>query len=261
MTHEITTLLPEAEKQYASGVVGTDYFPKMAHRASRQYFDQAEATSSADDEREAQPLLAIVPVLDNDYSSLALAVVAPDEQGHVSLERQIGWIPQSRCATLQPPIRSLMRVTGGCVGAKGSVKYWREDERWKARDKRDGLFRVRIAQWHEVRNHALATARETEQDVEQPWIEHMAPRTDVARRLYAEGFGRSEADLLPVRYEWLDDELVATVDGEVLTSCTAGGRDFFDLLEARVRSEGPLRGWVRLHEGSVGVRCEARPDF
>lgn len=259
MSNEIKTVLPKAKKKYSSSVVGADYFPRMQKVASQQFFDQAKKRSKRT--RVAKVLLAIVPVLNNDYSSLALAVVAPDEQGQVALERQIGWIAQTRCATLQPRVRSLMRASGGYVGAQASVEYWREESRWKPSEIRDGSFHLRIAQWQVVHDEVLVVMREAEPDIEQPWIEHRAPLTDVARRLYAEGVGRSEAELLPVRYELHDEELVATVDGEVLTSCTAGGRDFFDLLGARVKEEGPLRGWVRLHEGAVGVRLERRPDL
>jgi len=259
MIDTVSMLLPDCETRYASGVLGTDYFSKRYRAESRRLFKvSVEGTKDGDRVRTAEVVLAVVPVLDNDYNEQALAVVVPDADGVVRLENQVGWIPNGRCSTLQPRVVSLMRATNGYVGARGTASYWRGEQGW---DKSNANLRIRIAQWEGVHKAALGILRVIEPDVEQPWTGHYAPLTDLARRLYEQGHGRSEADLLRVRYEIRDDDLVATANGEVVTNMTQGGRDFFDPLRARVEAQGAVRGWVRLYKGAVEVRSEDRPPL
>ncbi|RIV40360.1 hypothetical protein [Micromonospora radicis] len=258
MIDKVLTLLPGCEPEFASGVVGRDYF-RSAHRtASLRLFEASveQRSEEGDRVRAAEVVPAIVPVLDNDYNEQALAVILPDADGAVRLENQVGWLPDRRCATLQPRVVSLMRATNAYVGAAGTASYWWSGRSW---DKSDARLRLRIAQWEDVHRAAIEITRRAEPDVEQPWVGHYAPLTDLARRWYAQGRGRSEADLLHVRYEIIDDALVATVDGEIVTDMTRSGRDFFDPLRARVEQQGPVWGWVRLHRGAVEVRAEELP--
>ncbi|MEW2146869.1 hypothetical protein AB0869_29075 [Micromonospora vinacea] len=258
MIDKVLTLLPTCEPEYASGVVGRDYFRSAYRTASQRLFEASveQRSDEGDQVRVAEFAPAIVPVLDNDYNEQALAVVLPDEDGSVRLKNQVGWLPDRRCATLQPRVVSLMRATNAYVGAAGTASYRRSDRRW---DKSDAALRLRIAQWEDVHTAAIEIVRRAEPDVEQPWVGHYASLTDLARRLYSQGRGRSEADLLHVRYEIRDDALVATVNDEIVTDMTRNGRDFFDPLRARVEEQGAVWGWVRLHQGAVEVRTEDRP--
>ena len=243
MATNVTALLPTAKRKYASGVLGTSYFPEAHEAASKRLFECSakKVNKYGGKSRVTKAVFAIVPVLDNDYNHNALAVVVPEEDGAVRMESQVGWVPNRRCATLQPRIRSLMRATGGYVGAVARVTYFKDREAggW---DKSDGDFRIRIAQWELVQEHALAVARQVQPGVEQPWIEHLSGLTDLARSLYVEGRGRDEADLLAVTYEVRAGALVATVGNEVLTDMSSGGGDFFDLLRVRVEARGPRQG-------------------
>ncbi|MEU1969380.1 hypothetical protein ABZ541_28980 [Micromonospora sediminicola] len=258
MIDKVLTLLPGCRPEYASGVVGRDYFRSANRTASLRLFEASveQRSEEGDRVRLAEVALAIVPVLDNDYNEQALAVVLPEEDGSVRLEHQIGWLPDRRCGSLQPRVASLMRATNAYVGAVGTVSYWWSGRRW---DKSNAGLRLRIAQWEDVHRAAIKIVRRAEPDVEQPWVGHYAPLTDLARMLYSEGRGRSERDLLHVRYEIIDGALVATVNDEIVTDMTRSGRDFFELLRARVEEQGPVWGWVRLHQGAVEVRTEDRP--
>ncbi|MBE1490997.1 hypothetical protein [Plantactinospora soyae] len=258
MIDKVLTLLPVCEPEYASGVVGQNYFRSANRTASLRLFEASveQRSEEGDRVRVAEVAPAIVPVLDNDYNKQALAVVLPEEDGSVRLENQVGWLPDRRCATLQPRVASLMRATNAYVGAAGTASYWWSGRRW---DKSNAGLRLRIAQWEDVHRAAIEIVHRAEPDVEQPWVGHYAPLTDLARRLYSEGRGRSEADLLHVRYEILDDALVATANEEIVTDMTRSGRDFFDLLRARVEEQGAVWGWVRLYQGAVEVRTEERP--
>ncbi len=256
-THDAFTL-PAGSDDLSTSVLGTEYFPKGAPRVSRALFERAVEALDDDGEacRVARAEWAIVPVVSVPGYPRALAVVWPGEDGGVDLADQVGWVPERRVETLQPRIVSLARATGAPVRARGTATYWREGKGWA---RADGEFAVQIAPWDEVHAAAVEALRGLEGDVEQPWVEHYAPHTDLSKRLYAEGRGRSDEDMVPVRFEVMADRLVATIDGEVLTDCTKNGRDFFDLLRRRVETQGALRGWVRIHEGAVGVRHEDRP--
>jgi len=258
VTHTNLAPLPACDVEYSSRVVGTEYCEDAYRRASEALFHQSvEALDDDEPIRVAEIDLAVVPDLDNDYNQRALAVVLPAVDGSVSVDDRIGFLPDRRCATLQPRIVTLMRVTNSFVGVRGTATYVYQDDQWE-RSYAD--FRVCIPTWDVVHEHVLDIAREVEPDVEQPWIGHDAPLTELAKQLYAEGRGRDERNLVPVRYELLDDQLVATLDGAVVTNLSANRRDFFDLLRERVDEEGPLRGWVRLHKGGVEVRFEDRPE-
>lgn len=261
VTGKIAVMVAAGKSAYDTDVVGTDYFPRMWAELNElsNTTGKVETFPWGGAESRMKAEFALVPMLENDYNGQAIAVVLLRSDGTVAAENQVGWIPNRLCHLLQPSIRSMARAVGGHVGAKGTLTRWTDEDDQGDANTGGGLLTLRIAHWMKVRDQALLLARKAEPNVEQPWLEHRAPRSKLSTRLYDQGRGRSEADLVPVTYELRDDHLVATVHGELLTDLTKGGRSFFDLLRKRVEREGPVEGWVRLHSGSVGVRIEARP--
>lgn len=264
MINKIGLVLPACPVRYASKALGGNYLPDGAQKdAARRLFPSA--IDVLDDEgdwpgRHAETVFALVPDVENTYNAQAVAVVVPAEDGTASLTGQVGWLPDSRCATSQPRLMSLMRATGGYAGVPGFASYshTHADDDWDnptwADDEAD--FRVRLCSWPQLHYTVQEIMRETEPDVEQPWVANRAPRSRLSTRMYDAG---GTSDLLAVQFELHAESLVATLDGDLLTDITGGGRDFFDTLHDRVAAHGPIRGWARIQKGSVEVWHEGDP--
>ena len=264
MIDKVGVVVPACESRYSSNVLGGDYLPAERLEAMSKALFAARfdpATEPDDGGLGHLPVvLALVPDVENTYNRQAIAVVMPDEDGTVRMENQIGWVPNGRCATVQPRLMSLMRVTGKYAGVQADARYHRQwdDDSWETSswNDTDVHYKIRLARWEVLHHEILKLCREGEPDVVQPWVGNWAPHTPLSRKLYADGAGRSESGLLPVYYEILAPDLVATLDGEVVTNLSDVRRDFFDPLGDRVQAEGSARGWVRLHAKSVEVRHE-----
>lgn len=252
-------VIPGCPAEFRSAVLGgEDYFTDAHRRASEAFFAASWEAVDEDGDltRVAEGLLALVPQPDNDYNSQAVGVVYIPPHAQVSAANQIGFIPDRLCATTQPRLVTLTRVLGGAPLARATATYW-PDERWHPDE---GEFRIELGPWWQLHDYAIEQARRVEPDVEQPYVGHYTPLTDLAQQLYSDGGAEDAYGLVPVRYELAGDDLVATFGGEVLSDITSGGRDFSDSLRARVERDGPVRGWVRLHRGAVETLTESRPD-
>ena len=250
-------LLPSCPPEFRTAVVGEDYHRKAHKAASRALFDASVKERDEDGEvvRVASTTLALVPEPDNEWNDQAIAVVYPGADGVVSMDHRIGYVPDRRCATAQPRIVALARLLGGPVLTRGWATFYKEDG-WT---KSSAEFRIDLVGWEELTAHVLALGRRLEPDVEQPLVGHFTPLTSLARRLYEDGSVADRYGLVPVVFKLRGEDLVAAFDGDVLSNITAGGRDFADLLRERVEKRGPVRGWVRLHEGGVETMTESRP--
>lgn len=260
MINKIGMVLPECPARFASNILGGSYLPANPEKAVSRRLFAASAETPGDDgddvRRVTETVFALVPDLENTYNPQAVAVVVPAEDGTVSVGNQIGWIPDGRCATVQPRLVSLMRATGAYAGVRATASYWYgwdDDGTERSWGIDDAHFKIRLGSWQLLHHAILDVMREAEPDVEQPWVGHRAPRSALSTKLYDEGAG---AELLAVRYELVGESLVATADGEIVTNITDGGRDFFDTLHDRVRAGGPVRGWVRAQRGGVAVLHE-----
>ncbi|MCB2175744.1 MAG: hypothetical protein KQH57_08045 [Actinomycetales bacterium] len=250
-------LLPSCLPEFRTAVVGEDYHRKAHRAASRALFDVSVKERDDDGEviRVASTTVALVPEPDNDWNDEAVAVVFVGEDGVVSLENRIGYVPDRRCATAQPRIVALTRLFDGPVLTRAWATFCKEDGWLKS----SAEFRIDLVRWEQLTEHLLAVSRRLEPDVEQPLVGHFTPLTGLARRLYDEDTIPDEYGLVPVLFELHGADLVAVYGGEVLTNISAGGRDFADLLRTRVEQNGAVRGWVRLHEGGVETMTESRP--
>jgi hypothetical protein len=264
MINKIGLELPACPPRYASKALGGDYLPSGPQKdAARRLFPTAIDVFDNEGDwsgRQAETVFALVPDVDNTHNAQAVAVVVPAEDGAVSLANQVGWLPNGRCATVQPRLMSLMRATGGFAGVPGFASYssTHADDDWDNRQwvEDDADFRVRLCSWEQLHYIVQAILRETEPDVEQPWVVNRAPRSTLSKRMYdAEG----ASELLAVRFEIHDGSLVATLDGDLLTDITGGPGDFFDTLHDRVATYGPTRGWARVQKGSVEIWHEGEP--
>lgn len=251
-----TRLLPRCLPKYRTAVLGTDYFDEAYEAASQAVFGASVAKRDEDGEirRVAKVDIALVPRPDNDYNDEAVGVVYVGRDGKVSLDNQIGYIPDQRCSTVQPRLVALARLLGEPVRTIGWATF-EKDERWH---RSTANFRIELVRWQELQAHVLKVARRLEPDAEQPLVGHWTPLTKLAERLYDEDTVPDEYGLVPVVYDLQDGDLVALFEGELLSNITAGGRDFSDPLLARVTANGPVRGWVRLHEGGVETMTEGQ---
>jgi hypothetical protein len=68
----------------------------------------------------------LLPLPDHPYSSLAVAVIAP-EPGSSRLDpaRQIAWVKQDHLASLQPSVVALAEASGEAVGCRGLIEVHR----------------------------------------------------------------------------------------------------------------------------------------
>jgi hypothetical protein len=264
MINKIGLELPACPPRYSSKALGGDHLPDGPQKnAALRLFPAA--TDWLDDDgdlqgRRSEAVFALVPDVANSYNAQAVAVVMADEDGTVSLSNQLGWLPNNRCATVQPRLMTLMRTTGGYAGVPGFAEYSLDytagdfDHPVWARDRAD--FRVRLCSWQQLHHVAQEVARKAEPDVEQPWVVNRAPRSPLSTTMYDT---HGSTGLLSVRYEIHDDSLIATLDGDLLTDITGGGRDFFDTLRQRVAEHGPVRGWARVTKGGVEIWHEGEP--
>jgi hypothetical protein len=264
MINRIGMKLPASLPRFASNVLGGDYLSAAPQKDAARRLFEASAEFDNDDEgsgRRTETVFALVPDLQNSYNPQAVAVVMPADDGSVSLTNQLGWIPNSRCATVQPRLISLMRATGEYAGVPGSATYWQErvdEDDWDNRiwmvDK--AYFKIQLCSWQQLHYTVQDVMRDAEPDVEQPWVVNRAPRSKLSTRMYETN---GESDLLAVEFEISDGSLISTYDRELLSDITAGGRDFFDTLHERVATQGSIRGWAQVQKGCVAIWHEGEP--
>lgn len=264
MINKVGWELPSGPVRYASKALGGNYLPKgPQENAGRRLFPKAVDVRDEEgdlQDRRAEAMFALVPDVENTYNKQAVAVVLPAEDGTVSVDDKIGWLPDGRCATVQPRLVSLIRATGGFPVVLGFASY-DFDYGTPGADMPSWMdpftFRVQLCSWEQLHYAAQKVMRETEPDIEQPWVTNRGPRSDLSTRLYASEVVVDEP--LVVTYEIRRGSLIAAYEGEVLTDISSGGRDFFDTLHQRVIDNGPIRGWARPSKGGVDVWHEGAP--
>lgn len=228
--------------------------------------------------------LGLLPLPDNHYNGQALAVVDPDPDGALRVERQVAWVRDSHVRSLQPSVVALAEATGGRAACEAFVRLapYRPDEHYDASEPADAHlseqaespeqllsevewrrsrwiftgFCADIDTWEPVRDAVLGYVHDNVSDRILPCQGSRAPYADGGAKDHA--LARLSTDRFAVQLRAAEGQLACWSDGVLLAVLDGPQtRDFFARTHTRVLElGGTAQAQAVAHAGSLEVLVE-----